>query len=282
MRAWGTGIKDNDTSSDIYDDFFDFYNEGQKPADISKKLIANNQELIRERFDSNNFWLTLALAQWETKSLDSEIFQRVKIIVESGQDIQVWKELDADDDTLKKRQRDLEKFLLKISVEKVKPKGKERSKRPVFLKGDCLVFKLDNGNYGGAIVLAADTKYGYNLVVTTRLNQPNIPTAKDFENSVLLYIKDSDLKDEPQTTWYIRNHFKTEGSHHFEIATTIKIDREYNPNDKLPFKVSYSGMWQLIVEKANKQFAYELTNKKPSRKLTIKELIKNKSFWKFW
>ena len=156
MGAWGTGIKDNDTSSDIYDNFFDLYNEGGKPADISKKLIADNQELIDERDDSSNFWLTLALAQWETKSLDQEIFKRIKIIVESGQDIEVWKELDADDVTLKKRKRDLVKFLAKISIEKAKPKGKEKPKKPVFLKGDCLVFKLDNGNYGGAIVLAAD------------------------------------------------------------------------------------------------------------------------------
>ncbi len=164
--------------------------------------------------------------------------------------------LNADEVTLKKRQKDLEKFLSKISVEKVKPKGKEKPKKPVFSKGDCLAFKLYNGNYSGAIVLAADIQYGYNLVITTRLNQRNIPTATDFKNSEVLYAKVPDLKDDPQATWYIRNHFKTEGAHLFEIAATIKIDREYYPNDNVPFKVSYSGMWQLIVEEANKQFAY--------------------------
>jgi hypothetical protein len=33
-------------------------------------------------------------------------------------------------------------------------------------------------------------------------------------------------------------------------------------------------MWQLIVEEANKQFAYELTNKKSSSSLTEKNLLK--------
>jgi hypothetical protein len=40
MGAWGTGSKDNDTSSDIYDDFFDLYNEGGKLTYISNKLIG--------------------------------------------------------------------------------------------------------------------------------------------------------------------------------------------------------------------------------------------------
>ena len=31
MGTWGTAIKDNDTSSDIYADFYDLYNEGQQP-----------------------------------------------------------------------------------------------------------------------------------------------------------------------------------------------------------------------------------------------------------
>jgi len=113
MGTWGTNIKDNDTTSDIYADFFDLYNEGQSPINISAKLIADNEELINEPDDCNNFWFALALAQWETKSLDLTVFEKVKEIIESDNDIEVWKSLDADEKDLVKRKIALEKFLVK-------------------------------------------------------------------------------------------------------------------------------------------------------------------------
>ena len=67
MGAWGTNIKDNDTSADIYADFFDLYNEGQNPTNISAKLIADNKELIDNIDDSNNFWFALALGTMGNK-----------------------------------------------------------------------------------------------------------------------------------------------------------------------------------------------------------------------
>src|SRR5215472_11577356 len=114
MGAWGTNIKDNDTSADIYADFFDLYTEGQDPPEISSKLIADNQETIDNPDDCNNFWFALALAQWETKSLDTKIFENVKGIIESDNDIKVWKELDADEKDLIKRKNALERFLTKL------------------------------------------------------------------------------------------------------------------------------------------------------------------------
>lgn len=38
---------------------------------------------------------------WETKSLDTEIFQQVKKIIETGKDIERWKQSEADEKTLK-------------------------------------------------------------------------------------------------------------------------------------------------------------------------------------
>lgn len=190
MGTWGPAIKSNDTSSDIYADFFELYNEGQEPAVISEKLLKDNKDLINNPDDCNNFWFVLALAQWETKSLEKELYDKVKSIIESGQDLEVWRELDADESEIKKRKIALDKFLDKISSDKPKAKArkKKKFKEPIFEKGTCLTFKLENGNYGGAVVLAADknTSYGYNLIVSTRLNQSNRPTKKDFEKRKFL------------------------------------------------------------------------------------------------
>lgn len=126
MGTWGTAIKSNDTSSDIYADFFELYNEGQEPAEISKKMIKENTELINNPDDCNNFWFVLALAQWETKSLEQELYEKVKSIIESEQDLEVWRELDADESEIKKRKIVLEKFLDKISPDKPKAKARKR------------------------------------------------------------------------------------------------------------------------------------------------------------
>ena len=128
MGTWNTKIKDNDTFQDIYQNFFDAYNHGQEPADISKQIQTEYAEMFEDSDDRNNSLFGLALAQWETKSLDLKIYKQVKKIIESGTDLEVWKGLGADDKTIQKRKKELETFLTQISIEKDKPKRRVRSK----------------------------------------------------------------------------------------------------------------------------------------------------------
>ncbi len=283
MGTWGPAIKSNDTSSDIYADFFDLYNEGQEPADISKKLIQENKDLINNPDDSNNFWFVLALALWETKSLDQETYQKVKSIIESRQDLEVWRELDADESEVKKRKIALDKFLDKISSEKpiAKARKKKKVKDPIFEKGTCLTFKLENGNYGGAVVLAADHKtgYGYNLIVSTRLNQPNRPVKKDYEKSKVLVASFGNWKNEPQVTWYIPDRFKKEYSDLFEVVDKIQVDKDYTPNGT-EIKASFSAGWHHIIEPVNSQLEYE-KDKGETISFPLTDLTKKRKWWKF-
>ena len=192
MGAWGTAISSNDTFADIYSEFFDLYNSGLDVAEISKKLIADNQETINDKDDCNNFWFALAKAQWECKQLDKDIFDKVKKVVETGADLEVWRQLDADEKDIKKRKVVLDKFLADLQTEKpkAKPRKKKIIRQPIYEKGDCLTFKLSNGNYSGAVVLEAvkDTEYAYNLIASTRINQTSKPTKKDFENAEVLLL----------------------------------------------------------------------------------------------
>jgi len=128
MGTWNTKINGNDIFQDIYQDFFDLYNQGQNPADISKLIQDNFAENFNDCDERNNCLFGLILAQWETKSIDPLIFGQVKEIIESGNDIRVWKELGADDKTLKQRQTILDKFLVQISTDREKPKRRVRSK----------------------------------------------------------------------------------------------------------------------------------------------------------
>lgn len=59
----------------------------------------------------------MAKAQWECKQLNKDTFDRVKKIVEGGADLELWRQLDADEKDLEKRKAVLDKFLADLQTE---------------------------------------------------------------------------------------------------------------------------------------------------------------------
>lgn len=275
MGAWKTAISSNDTYADIYGEFFDLYNSGLDVAEISEKLIADNQETINDLDDCNNFWFALAKAQWECKQLDKDIFDRVKKVIETGADLAVWRKLDADEKDIKKRKVVLDKFLTDLQTER--PKAKSRKKKiirqPVFEKGDCLTFKLENGNYGGAVVLEAikDSEYGHNLIATTRINQPTKPTKKDFENAEVLVMNYASWDNKPVLQWYLPIRHK-QTSHLIEKIDKIDIQLDYEIKNSMNGFVADFDIW--VIGVADLQFKSEENKPRSPTKQTIKELTK--------
>ncbi|RNL54221.1 hypothetical protein [Pedobacter jejuensis] len=281
MGTWGTAIKDSDAFADIYSEFFDLYNKGGQPDIISKKIVDDKWEILEIEEEKNSLWFALALAQWETKSLDPKVLSTVEEIIISDADLKIWLDLGASEQYIKKRKIALEKFLEKIKSDrpKVKPRKREKLKTPIFAIGDCLVFKLTNGNYGGAVVLATDNnpETGYNLVATTRLNQNNKPTLKDFENAEVLICNFGQWKDKVDVTWYMPDLFYKDYADSYEINGNITVELEYeikNYDGKgYLFKPSWTSGWSMNYS-AERQFESELTKPKPSKILTIKQLTK--------
>ena len=275
MGAWKTAISSNDTYADIYGEFFDLYNSGLDVAEISEKLIADNQETINDLDDCTNFWFALAKAQWECKQLDKDIFDRVKKVIETGADLAVWRKLDADEKDIKKRKVVLDKFLTDLQTER--PKAKSRKKKiirqPVFEKGDCLTFKLENGNYGGAVVLEAikDSEYGHNLIATTRINQPTKPTKKDFENAEVLVMNYASWDNKPVVQWYLPIRHK-HTSHLIEKIDKIDIQLDYEIKNSIYGFVADFDIW--VIGVADLQFKSEENKPRSPTKQTIKELTK--------
>ena len=273
MGAWKTAISSNDTYADIYGEFFDLYNSGLDVAEISEKLIADNQETINDLDDCNNFWFALAKAQWECKQLDKDIFDRVKKVIETGVDLAVWRKLDAEEKDIKKRKVVLDKFLTDLQTER--PKAKSRKKKiirqPVFEKGDCLTFKLENGNYGGAVVLEAikDSEYGHNLIATTRINQPTKPTKKDFENAEVLVMNYASWDNKPVVQWYLPIRHK-QTSHLIEKIDKIDIQLDYEIKNSMYGFVADFDIW--VIGVADLQFKSEENKPRSPTKQTIKEL----------
>lgn len=242
MGTWGTGISSNDIYEDINYEFFDLYNQGIDVSEITKKLITDHKELIASREDQNNFWLTIAKAQWECKALDSKVLERVQTIVDSDNDIELWKELDASQSDLNKRRKVLQAFLLKIQTEKknARRRVKKKFRDSIFKKGECLVFKLSNGDYCGAFVLESEKgiEYGLNLIATTRIKSKNKPIVKDFEDASVHFSMEETIafKNESlsskyvpiaQIHWYQAQFFK-KAITEFEVIGQLKVSRTFD------------------------------------------------------
>ena len=286
MGSWGTGISSNDTFADIYDDFFELYNENISVSDITKKLIQENQETINEREDCNNFWFAIALSQWECKELDKSIFEKVKEIINSGKDIIIWKELDASKTDLKSRERVLEKFLEKLETEKAKPKTRKKKKsyNSIFKKEDCLTYIMENGNYGGAFVLTDEiqSSVGGNFIAITNIDQKQKPTIEDFKKAEVYvqrektsYFDENILKekwiDKPQIGIFMAISFLKENIN-IEVIGQVKIKKSYKREN------TFSGFgWRTLLTKIPFKKKYIEINGEP--KIKIKLTNWTKKYW---
>lgn len=287
MGTWGTTIKDSDAFADIYGEFFELYNKGGQPDSISEKLLADNWEMLEIEEEKHSLWFALALSQWETKSLDSKVFSTVENIIKSGADIELWLSLGASEQNIEKRKIALEKFLEKLKSEKLKAKPRKRAKlkTPIFSTGDCLVFKMKTGNFGGAVVLATDTdpETSYNLIATTRLNQTTKPSQEDFENAEVLVCNFGNWQDRPDVAWHMPDLYFKKYSDIFELAGKMTVDLVYDPKNHegkgYLFEPSWTAGWSMN-EAAEKQFESEQSKPKPTNTITIKQLTKKGKWWK--
>jgi hypothetical protein len=119
MGTWGTGIKDNDTALDVYADYHSLLGT-MELAGVMEKLMKFHRGKIESHEERNNFWLAIALAQWETNTLQSDVLQKVKTIIDTGVDIRLWEELKASKADIESRKRELANFLILIEKQNSK------------------------------------------------------------------------------------------------------------------------------------------------------------------
>ena len=290
MGAWGTGISSNDTYGDIYDQFMDRYNEGESASEISENLIRNNQETIGLEEDAPNFWYALAKAQWECKDLDKDVLDKVEHYVNSGRDLEIWKELGASNSDLAARRRSLDNFLAKLRSDRPTPKKRKKKKYydSIFKKGDCLVYRMDNGNYGGSLVLTDErmTLTGTNYIAITTIDKPEKPTLDDFRNADVylrcaenVYIHEGAIKKE----WYDRPEIDGYSAltakwidFGIEVIGNIRIQNEFSPET-----ISASN-WIWLRKLLPTKVEYESLHGKPKSVLKLSKWIKKPSLFSFF
>jgi len=127
MGIWGYKVGESDTFADVYDCFFEHYNNGATPEVASKRVRDELEGHFSDYDDQYDAHFALALAQWETQSLEATLLRKVEEFIESGAELTRWGELDASDVTVKQRSEALQEFLEKLR--KPRPSKKRRKKQ---------------------------------------------------------------------------------------------------------------------------------------------------------
>ena len=137
MGSWGHKIAESDTFTDVYDQFFDEYNNGATPEAAAASVRAEVGDYFVEYDDKYDAHFALAFAQWETQSLEQALLNKVEQYIETGADLKSWEERGADSKTLKKRASALSSFLKKLRTPR--PSKKRRSRPKFDFREDTLV-----------------------------------------------------------------------------------------------------------------------------------------------
>lgn len=192
MGTWSSSILGNDTSCEVRERFFELYDLGEKPESIASIILEEQKENLG--YDRTNVWLGLALACWECKVLTRDIFEEVKKIVDTKEDINFNKELDADEDFLKKRQKALESFVEKIKIEKPKPRARKKipvQVESIYLEGMCMTYKNLQEKYIGIYLTKSEHFKNKGKIEFFFLDfeSNELPTLSMFSNSKLFGLK---------------------------------------------------------------------------------------------
>lgn len=273
MGTWGTGLSSNDIFEDIYSEFVELYNDGLEITEITNKILSTSIDLQKDYEDKHSIWFALAKAQWECGNLDQMIYEKVKKIIESGEDLKLWIELNGTSNDVKKRKKVLDDFLEKISKPTIKIKKRKKLiiRQPVFYKGECLIFKLKNDNYGGALVLEAEqgTDLGMNMLAVTTMNQSIKPTIHDFEMADILTEKQEGFpgkyKERECIMWcYVQLYKKAQTK--FEVIGKLNVSKLYNSKEHCYM----AGQWDSIPSFLDNLKEYEKRHGKPELMVKLK------------
>lgn len=171
MGCWGMGMAQTDEFCEIYDKFMDSYNEGKEVAEITAAILAE----YHAEFDDydgvmHDVYFALAKAEWMCCEQSELVLNRVKEIIESGANVEFYRELEATEKDLKVRQRNLEKFWDSLQTPRAKPRQRridplDRVKDlPPMVVGECYQYKFEDG-YRVFAVLGFHKSSGWQEVV---------------------------------------------------------------------------------------------------------------------
>lgn len=185
MATDGVKIIDGDLARDTYNQLMDLYDSNADIQTIRSELPFVKQDYGPDTdFYHEIFVTAYALALWEMEELTDDVLDEVKKVIALGAGVKVWI-AECDDKEGKKRQKELDKLLQKIS--QPNPKIRKRKKYTLikhlfFQPDDVLAFQLSDQSYRAVICAKVTQQRGrctYDLVATTYMGKSK-PTLEDL------------------------------------------------------------------------------------------------------
>lgn len=150
MGCWGMGLTQSDDFCQVYEDFIERYDEGEEVSAIRETILSDySREFDPEDPILHDLYFALAKAGWICCDPSPEILERVRSIIESGANLDFYRELGANERDLAERKKKLNAFWNSLQRPRAKPRkrhpaAKERE-LPDLYPGDLLAYKAPQG-----------------------------------------------------------------------------------------------------------------------------------------
>ena len=191
MGAWSAAIHGNDRAADIRGTYLEHL-EDQLSDDEALDRVLDEYAFLEGTDDEHELWLSLALTQSKLGRLDDEVRDRALEIIDSGDDLDRWADLDGD---VGERRR----ALMKLRVRLTSPQpARSRVRRPwryatKLEAGDLLLHDRPDGGVTPVLVLDVDREARRGDVVQVAVLRTVAPDA------LLDVLLDLPLAPHPQT-----------------------------------------------------------------------------------
>src|SRR5579863_5403116 len=90
MGVWGTGIFQDDTASDIREDYRDHLGNGLIGLDATKRILAEYKSSLDDPHEAPVVWIALAAVQWKHGRLEPDTLAQALQVIDSGSDLARW------------------------------------------------------------------------------------------------------------------------------------------------------------------------------------------------
>lgn len=149
MGTWGTGLYQDDTTCDIKDDYITYLQIGMTNEEATKKVIEENDWCFEDEEEGALLWFALADTQWKYGRLLDEVKEKAIECIDSGIDLEKWKE--EDEKLCEKRKKVLEALKEKLNSEQPPEKKVTKMKffRAHWKVGDILLYQILNKELEG-------------------------------------------------------------------------------------------------------------------------------------
>jgi hypothetical protein len=285
MGAWGPGIKQNDLFGDVYDTFRVLYYDGLEPKQI-REILERENEVDEDEYA--DFWTAIAYSQWMTRGLEKYVLDKIGEIMESGRGLQLWK--DAGDKEFTKRKKVLDAFYSEIQTKR--PTAIKRIKikpyPPVFEKGNCLTFQLDDNNYGAAVVIEkidfdplSLSRLGSNRIALTKYKATRKPELKDILASEILYTSFRKWNEAFNVNTFDAKELGKDLKQ-IERIGNVDISDTVIEFIRRPGRCFNFDNWKDVRSIINSQLLFEIENPLPDhKKLRVADITNNADNWRY-